>query len=34
MYGLSDHLKLMFRTRFSAVRQGSSRYVGRMVVSV
>ena len=31
MYGLSDHLKPMLRTRLSAVRQGSSRYSGRMV---
>src|SRR6185312_10833031 len=28
MYGLSDHLKRMPLTRFSALRQGSSRYSG------
>jgi hypothetical protein len=27
---LSDHLKDMLRTRVSAVRQGSSRYSGRI----
>ena len=26
MYGFSDHLKLIPLTRFSALRQGSSRY--------
>src|SRR6266545_670108 len=31
MYGLSDQAKGMLRTRFSAVRQGSSRYSVAMV---
>jgi hypothetical protein len=31
MYGLSDHLNGMFRTLFSAVRQGSSRYSVAMI---
>src|ERR671935_3287409 len=30
MYGLSDHLKAMPFTAFSALRQGSSRYSARM----
>ncbi len=32
MYGFSDHLNDMPRTRLSALRHGSSRYCGCMLV--